>query len=50
MPCTPERVWKAIRAVPSGAPVEPEADAQEHFGAGTPNQDPGAGSHEGGAQ
>ncbi len=50
MPCTPERVWKAIRVVPDGAPVEPEPDAQEHFGADAPNQDPGAGSHVGGEQ
>jgi carbon-monoxide dehydrogenase large subunit len=50
MPCTPERVWKAIRSVPAGAPVEPEPDAQSHFGADTPNQDPAAGSSEGGTQ
>ena len=45
MPCTPERVWKAIqkgRAVPA----EGERDAQPHFDEGAPNQDPGAASPE----
>ncbi|TQM65044.1 xanthine dehydrogenase family protein molybdopterin-binding subunit [Humibacillus xanthopallidus] len=43
MPCTPERVWKAIQA---GHPVshEGERDAAPHFDEATPNQDPGAGS------
>ena len=43
MPCTPERVWKAIqagRAVSS----EGEREAAPHFDEATPNQDPGAGS------
>ena len=37
MPCTPERVWKAIRA---GAPVsaEGEREAAPHFDEGAPNQ------------
>jgi carbon-monoxide dehydrogenase large subunit len=48
MPCTPERVFKAIRT--AQAPVDPNAEAQPHFGAGTPNADPGAGTDEGGAQ
>ncbi|GAA1977038.1 molybdopterin-dependent oxidoreductase [Terrabacter lapilli] len=45
MPCTPERVWKAIQA---GHPVttEGERDAQAHFDEATPNQDPGAGTPE----
>jgi aerobic carbon-monoxide dehydrogenase large subunit len=50
MPCTPERVFKAIR----GASTGPTAEAQPHFdpsGEPAPNQDPGAGTHtEGGAQ
>jgi carbon-monoxide dehydrogenase large subunit len=43
MPCTPERVWKAIQA---GHPVshEGERDAAPHFDEATPNQEPGAGS------
>jgi carbon-monoxide dehydrogenase large subunit len=43
MPCTPERVWKAIQA---GHPVshEGERDAAPHFDEATPNQDPGAAS------
>jgi carbon-monoxide dehydrogenase large subunit len=47
MPCTPERVFKAIR---SAAPVEPTAEAQPHFGGDAPNQDPGAGTSEGDLQ
>ncbi|MEW1951951.1 xanthine dehydrogenase family protein molybdopterin-binding subunit [Terrabacter sp. NPDC080008] len=40
MPCTPERVWKAINA---GRAVNPEGerDAQAHFDQGTANQDAG---------
>jgi carbon-monoxide dehydrogenase large subunit len=43
MPCTPERVWKAIQA---GRPVshEGEREAAPHFDEGAPNQDPGAAS------
>jgi carbon-monoxide dehydrogenase large subunit len=43
MPCTPERVWKAIQKGRS-VPGEGERDAQPHFDEGVPNQDPGAGS------
>ncbi|GAA2165450.1 carbon-monoxide dehydrogenase large subunit [Humibacillus xanthopallidus] len=43
MPCTPERVWKAIQA---GQAVSHEGEraAAPHFDEATPNQDPGAGS------
>jgi carbon-monoxide dehydrogenase large subunit len=46
MPCTPERVWRAIQSAggTTGGPT-PE-QAQEHFAAGELNQDPGAGSPE----
>ncbi len=46
MPCTPERVWKAIQA---GAAVttEGERGAQPHFDEGAPNADPAAGVGEG---
>ena len=43
MPCTPERVWKAIQKGRS-VPGEGERDAQPHFDEGSPNQDPGAAS------
>ena len=41
MPCTPERVWKAIQvggAVP-GAPAEGEREAAPHFDEGAANHD-----------
>ncbi|KJK10052.1 carbon monoxide dehydrogenase [Terrabacter sp. 28] len=49
MPCTPERVWKAIQA---GSPVntEGERDAAPHFDEGAPNQDPASGASEGSGQ
>ncbi|WP_076260101.1 xanthine dehydrogenase family protein molybdopterin-binding subunit [Intrasporangium flavum] len=49
MPCTPERVWKAIQA---GAAVttEGERGAQPHFDEGAPNADPAAGLAEGSRQ
>jgi carbon-monoxide dehydrogenase large subunit len=49
MPCTPERVWKAIQA---GAAVntEGERDAAPHFDEGAPNQDPASGASEGSGQ
>jgi carbon-monoxide dehydrogenase large subunit len=49
MPCTPERVWKAIQA---GAAVttEGDRDAQPHFDEGAPNADPAAGLGEGSDQ
>ena len=43
MPCTPERVWKAIQAA-HPVSYEGERDAAPHFDEATPNQDPGAGS------
>jgi carbon-monoxide dehydrogenase large subunit len=39
MPCTPERVWKAIHAGDGAA--ETEESAMPHFDEGAPNQDPG---------
>jgi carbon-monoxide dehydrogenase large subunit len=38
MPCTPERVWRAIHAHDGDAPTP--ADAMPHFDADAPNQDP----------
>jgi len=48
MPCTPERVWKAIQGAGPGAGVT--GTAQAHFDEGTSNQDPSAGATEGAAQ
>jgi len=43
MPCTPERVWKAIQSAGSNQAEATTGDAQPHFDAGAPNQDtPGA--------
>ena len=39
MPCTPERVWKAIQGA-GGAPGPTTGEAQPHFAEGAPNQDP----------
>ena len=46
MPCTPERVWKAIQ---TGRAVNPEGerDAQPHFDDGTANQDAGTSGTDG---
>ena len=41
MPCTPERVWRAIHANDGDAPTP--ADAMPHFDADSLNQDEGAG-------
>jgi carbon-monoxide dehydrogenase large subunit len=40
MPCTPERVWKAIQSAGTGGEADPTA--QPHFDADAPNADPGA--------
>ncbi len=49
MPCTPERVWKAIQA--ASVPPEGARDAAPHFEEGAANQDtPGGSDTEGGAQ
>jgi carbon-monoxide dehydrogenase large subunit len=49
MPCTPERVWKAIRSAGSHTgDVTPQA--QPHFADDTLNQDPSAGATDGAAQ
>jgi aerobic carbon-monoxide dehydrogenase large subunit len=42
MPCTPERVWRAIHAHDGAAPTE--ESAMPHFQEGEPNQDEGAGA------
>jgi aerobic carbon-monoxide dehydrogenase large subunit len=47
MPCTPERVFRAIQA--GGPPAAPAAQ-QPHFDTDAPNQDPSAGSSEGEVQ
>ena len=39
MPCTPERVWKAIQSAGSSDGGPATADAQEHFVEGQLNQD-----------
>ena len=44
MPCTPERVWRAIQAGHAERQVEGEREAAPHFDEAAPNQDPGAGS------
>ena len=48
MPCTPERVWRAIQSGGAERQVDSAGDAQPHFEAGTPNQD--TPDQEGGAQ
>jgi carbon-monoxide dehydrogenase large subunit len=51
MPCTPERVWKAIQSAGSDRPVDPSATPQSHFDAAAPNSDtPDTPEQEGGAQ
>ena len=50
MPCTPERVWTAIRGA-SGSGGPSTAAAASHLGAGVPNHDPDSGAAtQGGAQ
>ena len=49
MPCTPERVWKAIRSAGSTS-GETTEEAQPHFAEGAPNQDPSAGATDGAGQ
>jgi carbon-monoxide dehydrogenase large subunit len=39
MPCTPERVWKAIQSAGSQGDAATVDSAQPHFDAGAPNQD-----------
>ncbi|MDC5696368.1 xanthine dehydrogenase family protein molybdopterin-binding subunit [Intrasporangium calvum] len=48
MPCTPERVWRAIQSGGSTRQVESSGDAQPHFDPAAPNQD--TPETEGGAQ
>lgn len=49
MPCTPERVWKAIQSA-GGHDGDVTSEAQPHFGDGAPNQDPAAGATDGADQ
>jgi carbon-monoxide dehydrogenase large subunit len=49
MPCTPERVWKAIQNG-QDVPAESTRDAAPHFDEGAPNQDQPSTATEGGAQ
>jgi carbon-monoxide dehydrogenase large subunit len=48
MPCTPERVFRAIQS--GGGPAAAPAAQQPHFDTEAPNQDPSAGSSEGEVQ
>ena len=41
MPCTPERVWKAINGSSGGGAHPTEESAEPHFVEGRLNQDPG---------
>ena len=43
MPCTPERVWRAIQGSKAGGATETPPDAMPHFEEGALNQDEGAG-------
>jgi len=49
MPCTPERVWKAIQTAGAHS-GEVTGEAQPHFADDTLNQDPSAGATDGAAQ
>jgi len=40
MPCTPERVWRAIQDGTAGAMTDTAESAAGHFAEGEPNQDP----------
>ncbi|MXG90396.1 xanthine dehydrogenase family protein molybdopterin-binding subunit [Nocardioides flavescens] len=42
MPCTPERVWKAINGAAGAGAAPTEGAAMPHFDDGVPNQAPGA--------
>jgi len=49
MPCTPERVWRAIRSAGANQAEDTTDTAQPHFDAGAPNQDPASGASTQGA-
>ena len=49
MPCTPERVWRAIQSAGASTGAVTE-EVQPHFVEGTLNQDPAAGATDGAAQ
>jgi carbon-monoxide dehydrogenase large subunit len=50
MPCTPERVWKAIQSAGATPDAETTAEAQPHFSEGALNQDTPSTETEGGQQ
>ena len=43
MPCTPERVWRAIQGSKAGGATDTPPAAMPHFEQGATNQDQGAG-------
>ena len=49
MPCTPERVWRAIQSAGSQQADPTTGSAQPHFDEGAPNQDPSGGADTGSA-
>ena len=49
MPCTPQRVWKAIQSAGSSGGGAAD-EAQPHFADGAPNHDPAAGATDGAGQ
>ncbi len=49
MPCTPERVWKAIQSAGAHS-GDVTGQAQPHFADDAPNQDPSSGATDGAAQ
>jgi carbon-monoxide dehydrogenase large subunit len=50
MPCTPERVWKAIQSAGATPDAETTTEAQPHFSEGALNQDDPSNATEGGQQ
>ncbi|HEY8306315.1 MAG TPA: xanthine dehydrogenase family protein molybdopterin-binding subunit [Lapillicoccus sp.] len=50
MPCTPERVWKAIQSAGATPDAETITEAQPHFSEGALNQDDPSNATEGGQQ
>src|SRR6476620_10959727 len=50
MPCTPERVWKAIQSAGATPDAETSTEAQPHFSEGALNQDDPSNATEGGQQ
>ena len=50
MPCTPERVWRAVHGSGGGGADPTEESAMPHFAEGAPNQDSGETGTEGAGQ